>query len=118
MLLLLAPFAGCQSRTPVELVFPTPIDQWRLTSSQLVRDPPLALGARRVHQAAYEKEGRIVVHAYEFPSEIVAFEAMQKFRQGEKLAFYKGPRFFTVESPEVDRSVLSSFAAELQQAIR
>ena len=62
--------------------------------------------------------GAINVRVIEFKSEPVAFELMQRWRQSEGLAFYKGPYFVVCRPDGVDPQQLSVFTRALQTAMQ
>lgn len=118
VLALLALLAACNSKSSAAFEFPRKVSDWQLAASRiLASNPQPAIPATRVLEAKYERNATILVHAYELPSETVAFETMQRFRQGERLGFYNGLRFFSVESANIDRSTLADFASALQQSV-
>jgi hypothetical protein len=77
-----------------------------------------ALGLRRAIRAVYEGNGSITVRLFEMNAEASAFEMIQKWRQQDGLAMYKGPYFFTIAGQGTDQATLSSFLQALQQQLQ
>jgi hypothetical protein len=62
--------------------------------------------------------GEINVRLIEFTSETVAFELMQRWRQSEGLAFYKGAYFIVCRPDGTDAERLRAFTRSLQSALQ
>jgi hypothetical protein len=77
-----------------------------------------ALGLRQAIKAVYEGNGTITVRLFEMNVEASAFELIQKWRQQDGLALYKGQYFFVAESKETDQATLASFLHALQQELK
>jgi hypothetical protein len=76
-----------------------------------------ALGLRQAIRAVYEGNGSIAVRLFEMNAETSAFELIQKWRQQDGLALYKGPYFFAAEANGPDQATLSSFLQAFQQQL-
>lgn len=72
----------------------------------------------RTLAATYGGNGTVVAKLFEFETETSAFALMQKWRQGEGVAFYRGKYFVVCASPDVDPKRISAFARSLQSAMR
>src|SRR5262245_54183624 len=68
-----------------------------------------ALGLRHAIRAVYEGNGSITIRLFEMTAEASAFELIQKWRQQDGLALYKGPYFFVAEPKGPDQATVSSF---------
>ena len=77
-----------------------------------------ALGLRRAIRAVYEGNGSITVRLFEMNVEASAFEMIQKWRQQDGLAMYKGPYFFIATGQGTDQTTLSSFLQAFQQELK
>jgi hypothetical protein len=62
--------------------------------------------------------GAVNVRLIEFKGEAVAFELMQRWRQSEGLAFYKGPYFIVCRPDGTDAQRLGAFTRSLQNAMQ
>ena len=62
--------------------------------------------------------GAINVRLIEFKAETIAFELMQRWRQSEGLAFYKGPYFIVCRPDGVDPQRLGEFTRALQNSMQ
>jgi hypothetical protein len=77
-----------------------------------------SLGLRQAIKAVYEGNGSISIRLYEMNVEASAFELIQKWRQQDGLAMYKGPYFFVAEAKGIDQGTLSSFLQAFQQELQ
>ena len=77
-----------------------------------------SLGLRQAIRAVYEGNGSITVRMFEMNVEASAFELIQKWRQRDGLALYKGPYFFVAQGEGVDQATLSSFLQAFQQELK
>jgi hypothetical protein len=77
-----------------------------------------SLGLRQAIRASYEGNGEITVKLFEMNVEASAFELIQKWRQQDGLAMYKGPFFFVAEGKVADQATLSSFLQAFQQELK
>lgn len=77
-----------------------------------------SLGLRRALVAQYEGNGRIDVRVFEMNVETSAFELMQKWRQNDDLAAYKGSYFLVASADGPDRATLSAFLQALRDTIK
>lgn len=82
---------GKPSRSPEEML-PLEVQGWKRGDVAAVT--PLPDGAVAAGETLYLGEGRVTVRAVQFPSETVAFEKMQRWRQSDGLAAYKGAWLF------------------------
>jgi hypothetical protein len=73
-----------------------------------------AVIARYLHAAA----GAVNVRLIELQSETVAFELMQRWRQTEGLAFYKGRYFVVCRADGIDTQQMAAFTRALQNAMQ
>ena len=78
--------------------------------------PPLvrSLGLQRALTAVYKTNSEIRLKVFEMSGETGAFELIQKWRQSDGLAIYKGPYFVVVESSDADPESLKEFLKALQ----
>src|SRR5687767_4307022 len=76
-----------------------------------------ALGLRQAIRAVYEGNGSITIRLFEMNAEASAFELIQKWRQQDGLAMYKGPYFFVTDSKGPDQATLSSFLQAFRQQL-
>ncbi len=76
-----------------------------------------ALGLRQAIRAVYEGNGTIAIRLFEMNAEASAFELIQKWRQQDGLAMYKGPYFFVADPKGPDQGTLSSFIQAFQQQL-
>ena len=79
---------------PVELA-----GGWKRGEVSVLSDTPAVvsqLGPEESVQTTYSGPGAVTVRAFRMPAETSAFELIQKWRQSEGLAAYKGPYFFIV----------------------
>jgi hypothetical protein len=67
--------------------------------------------------ARYKGPAAVNVRLIEMQAETVAFELMQRWRQSEGLAFYKGPYFVVCRPDGADSQQLSQFTRALQNAM-
>jgi hypothetical protein len=77
-----------------------------------------SLGMRQAIKAGYEGNGHITVKVFEMNVEASAFELIQKWRQQDGLAMYKGPYFFVAEGNGPDQAAVSSFLRAFQQELK
>ena len=77
-----------------------------------------SLGLKQCIRAVYEGNGRVTVRLFEMNVEASAFELIQKWRQQDGLAMYKGPYFFVVEAKGPDQATLASFLQAFQQELK
>jgi hypothetical protein len=77
-----------------------------------------SLGLRQAIRAVYEGNGAITVRLFEMNVEASAFELIQKWRQQDGLALYKGPYFFVAQSKGMDQATLASFLHAFQQELQ
>jgi hypothetical protein len=78
--------------------------------------PPLvrSLGLQRALTAVYKTNSEIRLKVFEMSGETGAFELIQKWRQSDGLAIYKGPYFVVVEKSDADPESLKEFLKALQ----
>jgi len=77
-----------------------------------------SLGLRHGIRAVYEGNGSITLRLFEMNAEASAFEMIQKWRQQDGLAMYKGPYFFIAAGQGTDQATLSSFLQAFQQELK
>jgi hypothetical protein len=77
-----------------------------------------SMGLHQAIRAVYEGNGTITVRLFEMNVETSAFELIQKWRQQDGLAMYKGPYFFVVEGKVADQATLASFVQTFQQELK
>jgi len=105
--------------TPIPLLSPVAAE-WKLGSPQVCSQPvPAELRiwsgtthARRACRAEYDGLPPMSLTIYYMPGwpGATAFDALQRWRiQPGKMAFYKGPYFGVVESPQAGRNALNRF---------
>jgi hypothetical protein len=76
-----------------------------------------SLGLRQGIKAVYEGNGSITVRLFQMNAEASAFELIQKWRQQDGLALYKGRYFFAAEAKGPDQATVSSFLRAFQQEL-
>jgi hypothetical protein len=76
-----------------------------------------SLGLRQAIKGVYEGNGSITVRLFQMNAEASAFELIQKWRQQDGLALYKGPYFFVAEANGPDQGTVSSFLQAFQQQL-
>jgi hypothetical protein len=77
-----------------------------------------SLGLRQAIKAVYEGNGEITIRVFEMKVEASAFELIQKWRQQDGLAMYKGAFFFVADGKGTDQGTLSSFLQAFQQELK
>lgn len=86
--------------------------------SDEVPDLVRSLGLDRALEARYEGNGFIRVSLYRMKVETSAFELIQKWRQSEGLAVYKGPYFVVAKGDGPDRATVASFLQALRDNLK
>jgi hypothetical protein len=76
-----------------------------------------SLGLRQAIRAVYEGNGSITVRLFQMNTETSAFELIQKWRQQDGLALYKGSYFFVAEAKGADQATVSSFLQAFQEQL-
>ena len=113
--------------TPIPALSPAAAE-WKLSAPQICSTPlPAELRiwqgisqARRVCRAGYDGSPPMSLTIYCMPGGPggTAFDALQRWRiQPGKMAFYKGPYFGVVESPQDDRNALNRFTVAVVSAL-
>jgi hypothetical protein len=74
-----------------------------------------ALGLKQAINATYEGNGTIRVRVFEMNVEASAFELIQKWRQQDGLALYKGRHFFVANGEGLDQATVASFLQAFQR---
>ncbi len=123
--LVLLLLAGCK-RGSEELKDVLPVEVQRIwTLKQTTNLSPgevpelvRSLGLRRALEARYEGNGRIDVKVFEMNVDASAFELMQKWRQQDGLAVYKGPYFLVAAPDGPDRETTSTFLQVLRDTLK
>jgi hypothetical protein len=111
-------------QNPLKDVLPVQVQRtWTLheTRNLTNEDAPKIIsgqGLKRSLLAVYRGNGSIQVRIYEMGAEASAFELIQKWRQADGAAFYKGRYFVVADSGDVDRDTLSSFLQALQHDLK
>ena len=116
---------GCNRSSPnLKDVLPVEVQRiWTLKQTtnlapeqapELVR----ALGLRRALQARYEGNGVINLQVFEMNADASAFELIQKWRQQDGLAVYKGTYFLVAKAGGADREMTASFLQVLRETLR
>ncbi len=126
MIVFAALFAvGCARRSdPLKDILPVQVQRaWTLEETHSLHDPEVppaiqAAGLKRALSAVYKGNGHIQVRVFEMGGETSAFEMIQKWRQSDGLAFYKGVYFVVGQSADVDHDTLSSFLQALQRDVK
>ena len=77
-----------------------------------------SLGLRQAIRAVYEGNGSITVSVFEMNVDASAFELIQKWRQQDGLAMYKGSYFFVVQGKGTDQATLSAFLQAFQRELK
>ena len=119
-------FATACTRTPKSLKEALPVQvqrAWILKRTQPLpaeEAPALirSLGLRQAIKGTYEGNGNITVRLFEMNVEVSAFELIQKWRQQDGLAMYKGPYFFVAQGVGTDQATLSAFLEAFQQELK
>jgi hypothetical protein len=77
-----------------------------------------SLGLRRAIRAVYEGNGIINIRLFEMSAEASAFELIQKWRQQDGLALYKGSYFFVANGKGPDQGTVASFLRAFQEDLK
>jgi hypothetical protein len=77
-----------------------------------------SLGMKQGINAIYEGNGSISVRLFEMTAEASAFELIQKWRQHDGLAMYKGRYFFVAVPVGPDQATVSAFLQAFQKELR
>jgi len=115
--------ASCaKPERPLKDALPVQVSAWTLgeTNPLPSEETPAALrtqGLQRAIAANYTGPVKIAVRVYEMRSEPGAFEAMQKWRQSDGMARYKGAYFVVAESSEAERAVVGGFLREFVEEL-
>ncbi len=125
-LLAFSALATACTRTPKSLTEALPVQvqrAWILKRTQPlpVEEAPAlirSLGLRQAIRAVYEGNGSVTVRMFEMNVETSAFELIQKWRQQDGLAMYKGPYFFVAQGEGTDQATLSAFLQAFQQELK
>jgi hypothetical protein len=102
-------------------VLPERLETWqRGNVEKLAEIPPMVseLGVEEAAQTTYTGQGTLRVHAYRMKAETSAFEVIQKWRQHDGLAAYKGPHFFVVQHDGSNAGAVVHFLRLLQSAVQ
>lgn len=125
LIILVSFLAACSGQDkPLTGVLPPQVQHaWTLkdTSDMAESQAPAVvreLGLKRALEANYEGNGRIRLLLFEMNSQTGAFELIQKWRQQEGLAAYKGPYFMVANGVGPDRTTVASFLQALQAEIK
>jgi hypothetical protein len=126
LIVLAAVYAASCARTssPLKDILPVQVQRtWTLEEAKVLPndEAPAAIraqGLQRAVSAVYRGNGRIRLRVFEMGGETSAFELIQKWRQTDGLAFYKGKYFVVGETNDADRATLSGFLQALQREIK
>lgn len=111
-------------QNPLKEVLPVQVQRtWTLHEARNlpIEDAPTIIngqGLKRSLLAVYRGNGTIRIRLYEMGVEASAFELIQKWRQPDGAAFYKGRYFVVADSSDVDRDTLSSFLQALHHDLK
>jgi hypothetical protein len=122
----LLPLAACENPNERIEILPMRLGAWRRTSVENM--PPeehsqelKQRGIKQARRGNYEANGvRLTASVYEYGSQAVAFEMVQKWRpEPGKMAFHQGPYFVILSggAPE-DNKVRNEFAAALEASLK
>lgn len=123
--ILLLPLAACQNPNDRTEVLPMTIGEWRRVSVENM--PPeehsqelKQRGIKQARRGNYEANGvRLMAELYEYGSQAVAFELVQKWRpEPGKMAFHQGPYFVVLSGGGEDNKVRNGFAAALEALLK
>jgi hypothetical protein len=124
IIVLLTLFAGCRRPSKsLKEILPGQVQRaWILkrTEALAAEESPAvvrSLGLRQAIRAIYEGNGSITVRLFEMNAETSAFELIQKWRQQDGLAMYKGRYFFVAAPKGPDQATLASFLQAFQQQL-
>jgi hypothetical protein len=81
-----------------------------------VPEPVSQLGLDSAAEATYKGSGVVRVRVFRMRAETSAFELMQKWRQSDGIAAYKGPFFFVATPQGTDPQAVGALLRALQQA--
>jgi hypothetical protein len=74
------------------------------------------LGVEDAAEATYSGAGKVTVHVFRMRAETSAFELMQKWRQQDGVATYKGAYFFVARAEGADAVAVSGLLRDLAAA--
>ena len=125
LFVILVLLAGCtRSTNQLKDALPVEVQRaWTLKQTTNL-DPGQApevvrsLGLKRSLEARYEGNGSILVRVYEMNVETSAFELIQKWRQSDGLAVYKGAYFLVATSAGPDSATTGAFLNALKETIK
>src|SRR3954454_11174617 len=109
---------------PLKDILPVQVQRtWTLEETRALRaeEAPAVIraqGLQRALLATYRGGSHIRVRLFEMGSQTSAFEMIQKWRQTDGLAIYKGPYFLVAESSDADQATLSGFVQALQHDLK
>jgi hypothetical protein len=116
-------FLGCgKTEKPLDSVLPQQVaNGWTrgtiATPSINIPEAVTALGVERSAETTYTGPASVRVRVFRMKAETSAFEMIQKWRQTEGLAAYKGPYFFIANaSSETNPAIVGELLRALQQA--
>ena len=121
----LLPLAACENRTEQVEILPMTLGDWRRVSVENM--PPeehseelKQRGIKRARRGYYEANGvKLTASVYEYGSQAVAFELVQKWRpEPGKMAFHQGPYFVILSGAGDDNKVRNDFAAKLEASLQ
>jgi hypothetical protein len=121
----LLPLAACDNRNEQVEILPMTLGEWRRVSVENM--PPeehseelKQRGIKRARRAYYEANGvKLAASVYEYGSQAVAFELVQKWRpEPRKMAFHQGTYFVVLSGGGDDNKVRNDFAARLEASLQ
>ena len=111
---------GCsRSKKRIEEALPQQVGTWRRGDvSKVAQQPEVVsnLGVEDAAQATYSGAGNVTVQVFRMRAETSAFELMQKWRQQDGIATYKGSYFFVARSEGADNVAVLAFLRDLAAA--
>lgn len=125
--LLALPFllAGCRNPNEKTEILPMTLGEWRRLSVENI--PPeehtqelKQRGIKQARRGNYEANGvRLTASVYEYGSQSVAFELVQKSRpEPGKMVTHQGPYFILLEGRPEDNKPMNAFAAALEAMLK
>lgn len=121
----LLPLAACENPNERVEILPMNLGEWRRVSVENM--PPeehseelKQRGIKRARRGNYDANGvRLTASVYEYGSQAVAFELVQKWRpEPGKMAFHQGAYFVILSGGGDDNNVRNGFAAKLEASLK
>jgi hypothetical protein len=123
-LLYLVLLSSCtRSSKSIAEALPKQVGQWTLTNTRVLpaeEAPALvrSLGLKGAIAARYAGTPELQVRVYEMNVEAGAFELIQKWRQNDEMALYKGPYFIVADSRGQSKATVMDFLQTLQRELQ